>query len=67
MTAPWRQPALPAPADPVVDPATVTEQRRELIPRFGDPVWSLTFISDNPSTTSDRIQWQTFPAELREQ
>jgi hypothetical protein len=71
VTKPFQQqsdtPFLPAPHDLVIDPATIPEDRRHLIPRFADPVWPITFTSDNPSVAEVRLHWATFPAGLREQ
>lgn len=60
-------PPVPASDDLVIDPATIPENRRHLIPRFADPIWPITFTSDNPSVSEVRLHWSTFPAELREQ
>jgi hypothetical protein len=60
-------PPVPAPDDLVIDPATIPENRHHLIPRFADPVWPVTFTSDNPSVSEFRLHWATFPAGLREQ
>ena len=58
---------VPAPGDLVIDPATIPENRHHLIPRFADPVWPVTFTSDNPSVAELRLHWATFPDGLREQ
>lgn len=64
----WAQiPPAPAPGDLVIDPASIPEDRRHLIPRFADPVWPVTFTSGNPSAAELRLHWDTFPARLREQ
>jgi hypothetical protein len=60
-------PTAPAPGDLVIDPATIPEDRRHLIPRFADPVWPVTFTSGNPSAGELRLHWATFPGGLREQ
>jgi hypothetical protein len=60
-------PPVPAPGDLVIDPATIPENRRHLVPRFADPVWPITFTSGNPSVAEVRLHWATFPAGLREQ
>jgi hypothetical protein len=70
MTALLREaagPARPAPHDLIIDPGTVTEPRRHLIPRFSDPVWPLAATSANPSVAEVQIHWASFPAGLREQ
>lgn len=59
-------PAWPGGADFVVDPATVHPDRQDLVPRYGDPVWLLHYDSGHPAGSSDRIWWDTYPAELRE-
>lgn len=60
-------PPAPAPGDLVIDPATVPENRHHLIPRLAEPVWPVTFTSDNPSVSEYRLHWSTFPDGLREQ
>jgi hypothetical protein len=56
----------PAADELMVDPQTVPAGRREFIPRYGDTRWSFLAMSENPSAADDVINWDRFPAELRE-
>ncbi|WP_198427407.1 hypothetical protein [Streptomyces buecherae] len=50
----------------VYDPEDVAEHRRPLVPRYGDPAWSLLPLSNNPSQTDDMIRWDWFSDTYRE-
>jgi len=40
--------------------------RSERIPRYGDDVWPLRFLGDNPSVAETAVPWSSFPAGWRE-
>ncbi|WP_435239160.1 integrase [Streptomyces sp. YPW6] len=42
------------------DPDGVAEHRRQFVPRYGDPSWSLLALSKNPSQADDIIHWNWF-------
>lgn len=50
----------------LVDPATVPEDRRRFLPRYGDTVWSFLALTQNPSAPDDQIHWDDFPPGYRE-
>lgn len=56
----------PSRKDPLVDPGTVPEDRRWMIPRYGDPSWSLLAFNNNPSAADEHIWWTKFPEGLCE-
>ncbi|MEV6928128.1 hypothetical protein AB0M46_27015 [Dactylosporangium sp. NPDC051485] len=58
--------ALPHPEAPVIDPDSVPQAQRHLIPRFGDAQWPTTPMSQNPSAASQNILWEPIPTGFRE-
>ncbi|MFE7856342.1 hypothetical protein [Streptomyces sp. NPDC057403] len=50
----------------VYDPDSVSEHRRQLVPRYGDEAWSLLPLTKNPSQADDIIHWKWFSDTYRE-
>ncbi|WP_097966738.1 integrase [Streptomyces sp. or20] len=56
----------PAASTFVFDPDLVAEGRRESVPRYGDPIWSVLALTQNPSAPDDCIRWHWFSGTFRE-
>ncbi|MFD5147111.1 integrase [Streptomyces sp. NPDC058401] len=50
----------------VFDPDRAAEGRRDSVPRYGDPIWSVLALTQNPSASDDCIRWHWFSDTFRE-
>lgn len=53
---------MPGPRSPVVAPDLVKPIHAHLNPYYGDPVWSLAALTENPSAVRPKIHWRNCPA-----
>ncbi|MGW0917340.1 hypothetical protein ACWD1Z_37540, partial [Streptomyces sp. NPDC002784] len=53
---------LPGPHTPSIAEHLVTPGTSAPVARYGDAVWPLAPLIDNPSTARHSIYWNTFPA-----
>jgi integrase len=51
----------------VFDPQHISEDRRWMVPHYGDATWSLLALNKNPSAANEHIWWARFPDAHREQ
>jgi hypothetical protein len=58
---------LPSPASLVVLPHYVNPLHAHLNARYGDPVWPLAALTENPSVSKKTIYWRRCPAVFREE
>ncbi len=66
-TAYAETPFMPGPDTPAVDPALVVASYDGAIARYGDRVWPLAPLVDNPSAARESILWNNFPQAMREE
>jgi hypothetical protein len=57
----------PAADSPVFPPERVAPGYSGSVVRYGDPVWPLAPLIENPSAMRNKITWDTFPAATREE
>ena len=57
---------LPSPASPVVPAHLAGTLHAHLNGRYGDPVWSLAPLTDNPSATRNTVRWAQWPAAFQD-
>jgi len=58
---------LPMPASPVVLPHLASSLHAHLNGRYGDPVWPLAPLTENPSTPKKQIRWRHWPAAFQDE
>ncbi|HEY1712578.1 MAG TPA: hypothetical protein VGG07_06725 [Solirubrobacteraceae bacterium] len=58
---------IPKTDDPVFAAQLVAPGYTGVLPRYGDALWPLAPLNQNPSSGGKTVQWGSFPAGLREQ
>lgn len=58
---------IPGPDTPAIDPALVVASYVGAVAHYGDRVWPLAPLVDNPSAARESILWNKFPQVMREE